>query len=287
MVNQRASSAAASAVDYVSCPSAEPLVVMRRDAACGIHAEAIAGLNALPRRGAEVGGILIGSLTPDGATIESFVPVESEHRYGPSYLLSESDCERLAKAVSDDYRGLEVVGYYRSDTRPDFEPDSHDAELIGRLFPNRSALFLLVRPARSGASRAALYMRGDNGLEALGDASCFPFTETAPIPFPSESANTEPVAESEARTEPEPHWEPEATADTQITEIERTGGECVTPNEAPPEFADWFASAEAVGDETAEPLPAERILPIWVWVLLVAGIAGLGALLGYLSVTPP
>lgn len=295
-MNRRASSAGSGAAEYVSCPSRGPVVLIRRDAARGIHAEAMAGLNALPRRGAEIGGLLLGSRAAGSVTIESFASVESEHRYGPSYLLSERDIQALARAVSGKYTSLEVVGYYRSHTRPEFAPDSQDIEVIDRLFPNRQALFLLVRPFKSGASEAALYAPGDTGLEALGNASPFPFTETAARPLPSESANPDSQPEFEPGAEQEPNaltGTPEASGETEVTADSHTGSHppdrYFTPNEAAPVLADWFASAaetQSVPDETTEQPATERNIPIWVWVLLAVGLAGLGALLGYLSVKP-
>jgi hypothetical protein len=273
------------------------MVFMRRDAALGIHAEALAGLNALRRRGAEIGGVLIGRRTPERVTIESHLPVECEHRYGPSYLPSETDSAKLASTVSDDHGGLEAVGFYRSDTRTQFEPDSHDAELIDHLFPNGKAIFLLVRPAMVGASQAALYARVGTGFEALGEVSPFPFTDSAPMAPASDAAFNEPLAAARMNPEPEPTREEvrlEAAAafareSTPAREglTEHPPTDSFRANDAPPELSDWFAPAEAVRGETAEPHEMDRRVPIWVWVLLVAGLSGLGAILGYLSVTPP
>src|SRR5947208_14914957 len=50
--------------------------------------------NALPRRGLEIGGLLLGRVergSPAKVIIEDFEAVESEHLHGPSYTLSARD----------------------------------------------------------------------------------------------------------------------------------------------------------------------------------------------------
>lgn len=295
-MNRVDSAAASRAGGYVICTSGTPVVAMQREAVLGIHAEALAGLNALRRRGAEIGGLLIGRRTPEGVTIESHASVECEHRYGPSYVASETDCAKLEGAVSEDYSGLEPVGFYRSDTRTEFAPDSHDAELIDRLFPHRSALLLLVRPARGEGSQAVLYVRGDAGLEALTDPSPFPFSESANSSWPVARSSWQdpecpPAANAMSGFEQEPREQrdpiapaPESPADMQLAD--GSPDDNLDVNHAGPEPAVRIAMAQ-VPPEDAEPPAREQQLPIWVWVLLVAGLAGIGAILGYLSVASP
>src|SRR5450631_2361180 len=59
------------------------------------------GFKALPRRGLETGGLLIGTRTHAEdrvvIVIKDFEPVESEHANGPSYVLSDAD-RRLLEA---------------------------------------------------------------------------------------------------------------------------------------------------------------------------------------------
>src|ERR1700733_7187294 len=73
----------------------------------------------VPRRGLEIGGLLLGRTTTEGNKttfwVDGFRVVESEHRWGPSYLLSESDFARF----QDEFGGCGggCVGTYRSQTR--------------------------------------------------------------------------------------------------------------------------------------------------------------------------
>ncbi len=90
----------------------------------GIEQEVAEAFAAVPRRGAETGGILLGTRDGDRLVIEDFEPVPCEHRFGPSYRLSDADREGMAESVAW-FRacaqpGLSVLGYYRSHTLPDF-----------------------------------------------------------------------------------------------------------------------------------------------------------------------
>src|SRR5437773_3503301 len=78
------------------------------------------GFKAVPRRGLEVGGLLLGRIEADWVVVDDFAPIPSEHQYGPSWLLSGKDKKLLAgetsrlQAAAD---GLRVVGLCRSHTR--------------------------------------------------------------------------------------------------------------------------------------------------------------------------
>src|ERR1700674_5650682 len=59
-----------------------------------VSPDILRGLGALKRRGAEVGGILLGRTetgTNPKVIVEDFVPVASEYLTGPSYNLSAND----------------------------------------------------------------------------------------------------------------------------------------------------------------------------------------------------
>src|SRR5580704_14063624 len=81
------------------------------------------GLGALKRRGAEVGGLLLGT-SEEGpvrkVTIEDFEPVPSEYLTGPSYNPSANDLVLFQAAIakhSPSAGAKRVVGFYRSHTR--------------------------------------------------------------------------------------------------------------------------------------------------------------------------
>src|SRR5258708_34337149 len=62
------------------------------------------GFKALPRRGLEIGGLLIGTARAAGnltvVDVDDFEPVESEHATGPSYVLSDADRRLLKERIA-------------------------------------------------------------------------------------------------------------------------------------------------------------------------------------------
>src|SRR5258705_7242186 len=89
-----------------------------------IAAEVMRGFGAVPKRGAEVGGLLLGAIQPGDPAIvrvEDFEPIECGYKRGPSYLFDPEDrvafedaCERWRPDAS---RSAYAVGYFRSNTR--------------------------------------------------------------------------------------------------------------------------------------------------------------------------
>ena len=129
----------------------------------------VKGGEALPTRGLEVGGLLLGRLTPEGTpttVIEDFEPIESEHRRGPSYTLSEKDRGLLERRLSAhaNRRGLGVVGYWRSHTRPGLYLDQEDYSVILTYFSNPSQVFLLVKPSMGGQSVGGFFFWADGDI---------------------------------------------------------------------------------------------------------------------------
>ena len=90
----------------------------------GLGPRVTEGLKSLPRRGLEVGGLLLGWVDKGGelsVIVQDFEPFEAEHVRGPSYSLSDADRGRLEQRIEywqSNPAGLSVVGYYRSHTRP-------------------------------------------------------------------------------------------------------------------------------------------------------------------------
>jgi hypothetical protein len=139
-------------------------VVIRMDveAARRLASVVKAGFDALPPRGLEVGGLLLGRFTPEDrptTVIEDFEPIESEHRRGPSYTLSEKDRRLLEKRLRThaNLGGLGVVGYWRSHTRPGLYLDQEDYSTILTYFTYPSQVFLLAKPSAAGQSMGGFF----------------------------------------------------------------------------------------------------------------------------------
>src|SRR5712692_7788873 len=108
------------------------------------------GFKALPRRGLETGGLLIGTRREAGnpvvVEVDDFEPIESEHAAGPAYLLSAADrrlLEARIAARAATARNTSIVGFYRGHTRPDFAITAEDASLFSTYFREPSDVFLL------------------------------------------------------------------------------------------------------------------------------------------------
>jgi len=125
-------------------------MVIRRQVMEGIHREVNDVFSMAPHRGAETGGILLGRRDDDQIVIEDFEPVPSEHRFGPSYHLSEAD-RALLRETLEWFRGgaqpgLSVLGFYRSHTPQEFDLCQEDEDLMRAYFVAGEDLVLLVRP---------------------------------------------------------------------------------------------------------------------------------------------
>jgi|HubBroStandDraft_1064217.scaffolds.fasta_scaffold04723_7 hypothetical protein len=140
-----------------------PPIVIRRRAMEGIHREVSEVFAAAPHRGAETGGILLGRREEDRIVVEDFEPVPSEHRFGPSYRLSDADRELLQETVEwfrgGAQPGLSVLGFYRSHTLADFELCREDEDLMRSHFAAAEDLVLLVKPGLMGSSDADFFIR--------------------------------------------------------------------------------------------------------------------------------
>jgi hypothetical protein len=121
----------------------------------------------VPRRGLEIGGILLGRTETEGNLttfwVDGFRPVESEHRWGPSYVLSDPDFARLREEM--DRCGSGCVGIYRSQTRARrLALDVWDVKVFGQCFPTGNALLLMLAPA---LGKAAFFSRADADLKCV------------------------------------------------------------------------------------------------------------------------
>lgn len=162
-----------------------------------LRTEACDALKGVPRRGAEIGGILLGRTEPGGGrivVIESLIPVPCEYRNGPHYSLSAND-KIWFEAVLMKYRGQagsqqSVAGYYRSHLRESLFLSAEDLMLIRAHFSDPANVFLVARPSASGACAVAVFfwedgiVRSDSKFMELAAPGGTPgsgaFFETAP-----------------------------------------------------------------------------------------------------------
>ena len=140
------------------------------------------GFGAVPKRGAEVGGLLIGSIETGEklvVRIEDFVPVTCDYLRGPSFQLTEKDEARFAEAVErvKQARGNEpkLVGYYRSHTREALALSDEDLNLFGRYLGDPNQIMLLVRPFATRTSIGAFFFQENGSFRRESSYQEFPF----------------------------------------------------------------------------------------------------------------
>src|SRR5260370_40466347 len=80
---------------------------------------------ALPRRGLEIGGLLLGSNTSE-LQLDDVHPVTTERLFGPSYELVDSDTELIRETVTNLHlqSELQVIGHFRSYPKGEMEVTS-------------------------------------------------------------------------------------------------------------------------------------------------------------------
>ena len=132
---------------------------------------------AVPKRGAEAGGILLGTMNGAVMRIEDFEAIPCSYRRGPSYLLCESDLAAFEAAIhsrNDGPDGLRAVGFYRSHTREAQALAEDDRMLCARFFPPPHAAVLIVRPYATRPCTAG-FVTYQEGVLSGWPAEQFPF----------------------------------------------------------------------------------------------------------------
>lgn len=140
------------------------------------------GFGAVPKRGAEVGGILLGHATPGDklvVNIDDYELVPIEYKRSPSYLLSDDDASAFETAVARGHNAaapaLYPVGYFRSHTRDGVGLDPEDLDLLHHHFPEPEAVVLIVRPFTTKVSQAGFYFQEDGQFQSGPPLLEFPF----------------------------------------------------------------------------------------------------------------
>jgi hypothetical protein len=147
----------------------------------GLGAEVVRGLGAVPRRGVEVGGVLLGSVapgTPAVVTVRQYEPVAIEYLHGPQYRFSDKDRENFRVAMARlRHQGPDVqpVGFYRSETGDAFVLTEEDRAILTEFFPKPEDVCLVVRPAVLKAPSAVLILKENGEFPAEITAEPFAF----------------------------------------------------------------------------------------------------------------
>jgi len=262
----------------------KPLVVqLKLDVVDRMSADIQRGFGAVPKRGAEVGGVLFGSIETGEKTIvriDDFEAVACAYRRGPSYYLSEIEQDTLGSVALSKRPGpdglLSAVGYYRSHTRDGaMSLGTEDLELIGRYFPEVEDVILLVKPFATKVSLAGFLVR-ENGSFPAETLLEFPFRRREMLgeEAPARRSMSERKPRGRERREEQTH---EARG-SQLQPPD-DGASDYAPEYAPPYQPSYAAEPPIYLEEFAEPPPKSR--GAWVWFPLAFVFLALGGALGY------
>lgn len=229
------------------------------------------GFGAVPRRGAEVGGLLLGSIQITDklvVRIEEFVPITCDYLRGPSYFLTEKDEARFAEAVGQAKQAMgdeaSLVGLYRSHTRDGLSLADEDIQLFDRYCGDPNQVILLIRPFASKTSIGGFFFQENGSFRRESSYQEFPFKRrdlgggtTLPARnLPQESPSMD-VAEGASPGPDLREW------------VKRRGAQAV----AHPE--------QAEKQRANVPISAVQFRSRWVWIPLSFVFLVLGLVIGF------
>jgi len=144
--------------------------------------DAVRGLGSIPRRGAEIGGLLLGTAQRGEklvVKIEDHCPVPCEHSFGPSYVLTEEE-KRAFEAALESWqpspsRAIYAVGYYRSHTRDSLGMTEEDLWLFSTYFADPTKVALVIKPRATGSSVAGFFFWEKGEIRSQSTYLEFPF----------------------------------------------------------------------------------------------------------------
>jgi len=157
-------------------PAGKPIrILLSLDAVDRMLTTVIDGFGSVPKRGAEVGGLLLGSRSRfDGrlsVTIEDYLPVTCSHRFGPSFVLSDEDLGAFEGAIAQNDN---VVGFYRSHTRDGLALGAEDLQYCQQYFNGSDDVMLLIKPSAMKVSNAGFFYYQAGEIQDRTDLE-FPF----------------------------------------------------------------------------------------------------------------
>jgi protein TonB len=227
-----------------------------------LEREAVESFRSLTSRGSEIGGLLVGTVTPGSplvVSIEEYDLITCDYSRGPLYRLSDADMGRFEQAIQQrQAAGRGIAGFFRSHTRKGIALDADDLTFFQARFRDPHHIALLVRPFATKASTAGIFI-WENG-KVNGESSCqeFPFRS-------SELGSGHPPeqADKAAATSVPAPFAPKAAVRAQIVPI-ASRREISLPPVPPAEHAPHAAPTPALPPTptaTADPAPAAIATP--------------------------
>ncbi len=118
--------------------------------------------------GVEVGGVLFGKREDRKVRILTFRPLAGNYSLGPHFAVSEEDLGALRDLLDQapkirKLRGLEPVGWYRSQLDSDLTLGDRDLQIFERYFPDPSQVAVLLRASEYEPTRVRFYFCSREG----------------------------------------------------------------------------------------------------------------------------
>lgn len=153
------------------------------------------GYRRIPHGGVEVGGLLFGRKEPSRIRLEAFRGIECEHAFGPSFVLSERDLEKIRTHLSTftadpELQGLEALGWFVAHSRSALEMSEREVAWFDGFFPEPGKVAVLAKPERFQPTRFSFVVRRQDGQlqhPAATDAIILPLTGRARGPQDGQS----------------------------------------------------------------------------------------------------
>ena len=212
------------------------------------------GYRRIPHGGVETAGLLFGARNNNELQIEAMRPIQSQHAFGPSLILSPGDLdgirEQLRAATSDpELPNMRALGWFIGHSRSPLTLNDREVGWFQDFFPDPLSLTLLVKPERFQPTRFAFLLREQDGSVAR-DASA----RAVILPLSGQSGAT---GEKPARSIPAASLKPERPAS--MPESPASGGsvELVVP--VPEAKVEPVVSAPEAGREPVAPAPEETV----------------------------
>ncbi|MCU1257247.1 MAG: hypothetical protein JWO80_132 [Bryobacterales bacterium] len=177
--------------------SRRKIIALAAGAAERLRIDAVEALRSLPRRGLEIGGILLGEAS-NSFLVNGVAPVESEHLYGPGYEQSARD-RAVFHAQMDELRRIPAggnvpIGLYRTYTRESGGVNARDAEALRLYFPESDGVLLLVSPKATGRVSISCFYWDRRSLIPCASAAA-PHVSSSLLPADSPAMSVDPVVE--------------------------------------------------------------------------------------------
>ncbi|NWF83122.1 MAG: hypothetical protein HXY18_04750 [Bryobacteraceae bacterium] len=266
--------------------SGAPVIRLSYDLVDELNFQAMKGFGAIPRRGAEVGGILIGQVDERARTVTltGYQPIECKHARGPSYILESDELENLATALARlepaEEGGERAAGFFRSNTRETLDLAEEDRALLERFFPGELSICLMVRPFATRVSEGIFFFKRGGAWTADGPETVFPFRRKelggGKRPRRTATESEPPPAASRASSPP--------TTEVMETELPPVSRPLIPilPREARPTRTSAASERIPIPDlpEFGEDQPA-KMRGTWVWIPLSFVFLLLGIVLGF------